>query len=519
MSVDLIIHSSPSQVVIAILQDKQLVELHKEGDENNFNVGDIYLGRVKKVMPGLNAAFIDVGYEKDAFLHYLDLGPQFSSLSKYTKRVFTGKQQKGDLDDFEFEPDIDKGGKIGDVLKANQGVVVQITKEPISTKGPRLNSELSIAGRYIVLVPFSDRISVSQKIRNQEEKDRLKRLIQSIKPPGFGVIIRTVAEDKKVADLHADLNHLVNKWDRSFKKLRRAKPPTKILGEMSRVTAILRDLLNADFNNIYVDDPEVLAEVKEYIMLISPKHEKILHMYEGKIPIFDHFGVERQIKSLFGKTVTMKSGAYLVIEHTEALHVVDVNSGQRSKSDKSQEENALEVNIESATEIARQLKLRDMGGIIVIDFIDMREEKNRKLLFEKMKEAMKGDRAKYTVLPPSKFGLVQITRQRVRPEMEIITAETCPSCGGGGKVQAPILLMDEIENKLKYVLSSTSLKQIVVCVHPFVEAYINKGWFSSVRKKWQKELGKKIEVRPMMAYQFLEYGFLDKKGDPIELKS
>ena len=519
MSVELIIDSSPDGVVIATLQDGKLLELQKETTNNNFSVGDIYLGKVKKIMPGLNATFVNVGYEKDAFLHYLDLGPKFKSFDKYTKGVVGGKRKTSSLE-VQFEPEIDKTGKIEKTLKANQNILVQISKEPISTKGPRLSSEVSLAGRYLVLVPFSDKVSVSQKIKDSEEKDRLVRLIKSIKPKGFGVIIRTVAQDKKVADLHSDLNDLVSRWELCYKKLRSAHAPKKVLGELNRTSSILRDVLNSSFTNIHVNDETLFNETKVYLQSIAPDKENIVKHYTGKLPIFENFGIERQIQSSFGKNVTLKTGIYLIIEHTEALHVIDINSGQRGKNkDKTQEENALEVNLEAAQEVARQLRLRDMGGIIVVDFIDLRESSNRKLLHEKMKEFMKDDRAKHNILAPSKFGLVQITRQRVRPEMEIKTAEKCPCCGGDGEVHSTILLIDEIENKFRNITKQSNNKKITLNVHPFVEAFINKktSFYGTLRKTWQKQFGCAIEISPITSQSFLEYHFIDAKGEEIVL--
>ncbi len=362
MSVELVIDSSPKEVTIAILQNSKLVELHKEKSNNNFSVGDIYLGKVKKIMPGLNATFVNVGYEKDAFLHYLDLGPKFKSFFKYTKGVVGGKINTPELN-FKFEPEIDKKGKIEKVLSSNQQILVQIAKEPISTKGPRLSSEISLAGRYLVLVPFSDKVSVSQKIKNSKEKDRLVRLIQSIKPKGFGVIIRTVAQNKKVADLHADMNDLVNRWTLCFKSLKNAHAPKKVLGELNRTSALLRDLLNKNFSKIHINDEALYNELKVYLKSIAPDKEEILKYYSGNVSIFENFGIAKQIKASFGKNVTLKTGVYLIIEHTEAMHVIDVNSGQRGKKkDKTQEENALDVNLEAAEDIARQITLRDMGS-------------------------------------------------------------------------------------------------------------------------------------------------------------
>jgi len=519
MSVDLIIDSSPKEVVIAILRNNRLLELHKEKNNNNFSVGDIYLAKVRKIMPGLNATFVNVGYERDAFLHYLDLGPKFRSFNKYTRGVVGGGLNSSSLE-FEFEPEIEKTGKIEKVLKTNDQILVQIAKEPISTKGPRLSSEVSIAGRYLVLVPFSSKVSVSQKIKDVDERERLIRLIKSIKPKGFGVIVRTVAKNKKVADLHADMNDLTNRWELCFKNLKNAHAPKKVLGELDRTSALLRDLLNSDFNNIHVNDVSLANELKTFLKTIAPEKEKIVKYYNGKMPIFDNFGVEKQIKSLFGRNVTLKSGIYLIIEHTEALHVIDINSGQcGKKKDSTQEQNALEVNLEAAEEVARQLRLRDMGGIVVVDFIDMKEAENRKLLYEKMKEFMSGDRAKHNILPPSKFGLVQITRQRVRPEMEIKTSEKCPCCGGNGEVHSTILLVDDIENNLRYITQQFKLTKVRINAHPYVEAFINKnrgGFFSStLRKDWQKKMKCEIDVVPTTAYSLLEYKFIDGKGEEI----
>ena len=519
MSVELVIDSSPEEVTIAILRDSRLVELHKEKRNNNFSVGDIYLGKVKKIMPGLNAAFVNVGYEKDAFLHYLDLGPKFKSFSKYTKGVVGGKFNRPDLD-FKLEPEIEKSGKVEQTLKSNQNILVQISKEPISSKGPRLSSEISLAGRYLVLVPFSDKVSVSQKIKNSAEKDRLVRLIKSIRPKGFGVIIRTVAQDKKVADLHADMSDLSERWTLCYKKLRNAHAPKKVLGELNRTSSLLRDILNKDFTNIHVNDETVFNETKILLQAIAPDKENIVKHYKGNVSIFENFGIEKQIKTSFGKNVTLKTGIYLIIEHTEALHVIDVNSGQRGKKkDKSQEENALEVNLEAAEEVARQLRLRDMGGIVVVDFIDLKEAKNRKLLHEKMKEFMKEDRAKHNILPPSKFGLIQITRQRVRPEMDIKTAEKCPCCNGDGEVHSTILIVDDIENNLRHLASENKGIKVGINVHPYLEAFINKktGFNKTLRKTWQKKYGADVSIIPTTSNGLLEYSFIDTKGEKIKL--
>ncbi|MCC7301476.1 MAG: Rne/Rng family ribonuclease [Bacteroidia bacterium] len=515
MSKELIIDNAPNETVIALLNEKRLVELHREKSNKSFNVGDIYLGKVKKVMPGLNAAFVDVGYEKDAFLHYLDLGPQVLSLIKFVKTATTGKGSPK-LEFFTCERDIHKDGKITQIVQSGMHVLVQIAKEPISSKGPRITSEISLAGRYVVLVPFSDKVSVSQKIREKEERDRLKKLVQGVLPANYGAIIRTVAENRTVAELHADLNDLISKWESIFNELTKAAPPQRVLGEIDRTNAILRDLLNESFSAIHVKDQKMHDDMKGFLHQIAPDKEKILKLYKGTVPIFDHFGVDKQVKALFGKHVTMRSGGYLIIEHTEAMHVVDVNSGNRARSDNSQEANALEVNLEAAAEIARQLRLRDMGGIIVVDFIDLHNPDNRKKLFEKLKNEMRLDRAKHNILPPSKFGLVQITRQRVRPEMNVVTAEKCPACGGSGEIQASVLLLDQIENDVKYIMQELNEKRVVLAVHPFLESHLTRGWFT-MKGKWAKKYGGKLEVKGMNNYHFLEYHFFNRDEEEIKI--
>lgn len=517
MSKDLIISVSDSEISIALLEEKQLVELNKEKRNVQFSVGDIYLGKVKKIMPGLNAAFINVGFEKDAFLHYLDLGAQFKSLHRYYSLATQNKGKLTPIAKFKPEPDIDKDGKISDVLTTGQTVIVQITKEPISTKGPRLASEVSIAGRNLVLMPFSDKVSVSSKIENADERNRLKLLIQSIKPKNYGVIVRTVAEGKKVAVLDVELKELVSRWETALLTIHKeTKTPKLLVGERNRTTTILRDILNPDFSNIVSDDEVMADDLRSYLREIAPDKEKIVKVYKDQIPIFDHFGVSRQIKGLFGRTISFKGGSYLIIEHTEALHVVDVNSGNRSKLGNDQEANALSVNMEAAREIARQLRLRDMGGIIVIDFIDLQSNENRQILFDKMKDLMAEDRAKHNILPLSKFGLMQITRQRVRPEMTISTDEKCPVCRGEGKIGPTVLLTDEIERQLVQILERVKTRKLLLMVHPFVAAYLNEGFFSLIGKI-DKKYRVSIKVKGSLSYHFLEFRFFDREGNEIDL--
>ncbi len=515
MNAELFVDVTPSSISIALLEDKRLVELRKEKSNIQFTVGDIYLGKVKKIMPGLNAAFVDVGYEKDAFLHYLDLGPHFKTLNKYLN-ITRHKKGVVALHKLKPETNINKNGTISDVLTTGQEVLVQIAKEPISTKGPRLTSEISLAGRNLVLMPFSDKVSVSQKLESSEERQRLKRLLLSIKPKNYGVIVRTVAKDKRVAELDKELSMLIKRWEDSSEKIYDVKTPDLVVGEIEKTSALLRDILNPSFHAVYVNSPEVFKEVQVYVGLIAPDRQDIVKLYKGTAPIFDQFLIERQIKTSFGRTVSFKGGAYLIIEHTEALHVIDVNSGNRSKSNSSQETNALEVNLAAAQEIARQLRLRDMGGIIVVDFIDMQSNENRQKLFEKMKEAMGKDRTKHNILPLSKFGLMQITRQRVRPEMLIQTEETCPTCYGSGKRAPAILLPQEIENSVRYAYEKLHLKKMTLRVHPIVYAYLKKG-FPSLIMRWKFRFSMKLKVVPSDSLSFLEHEILNDKNKKVSL--
>lgn len=519
MSNELVINSTPEGSRIALMRDKGLVELHYDNDETKFQVGDIYLGVVRKVVPGLNAAFIDIGYDKDAFLHYLDLGPKVKSLLKYIK-LAQGKHHKHvseSLKQFRLEPEIDKLGKINDVLKQNQKILVQVVKEPISTKGPRLSCELSLAGRYLVLVPFSNTVNISKKITDAGERKRLLKLVNSIRPENFGVIIRTVAEGKEVSELDNDLRDLVTKWGEGVGKLKLATPKEKVIGEMNRATSMLRDILNESFDSITVDDKEVYDEIRRFILQIAPDKADIVKHYSGKTKLFEHHGIEKQLKTLFGQTVSLGNGGYLVIEHTEALHVIDVNSGNKSNAENNQEATAFNVNLEAATEIARQLRLRDMGGIIVVDFIDMKKAEHKQKLYQHIKAEMKADRSKHTVLPLSKFGLMQITRQRVRPELSIVTKEKCPTCNGTGKITASIAIADQIETEVLYLLEKQNNGKLKVGLHPYLYTYFTAG-FPSRRMKWFFNHFKWVKIFEDSSLGLSEYKFFDHHDEEISLK-
>ncbi len=517
MKSELVVDVQQEDVSIALLEDSRLVSLQKESRNIAYAVGDLYLAKVKKIMPGLNAAFLDVGYEKDAFLHYLDLGPQFSTYSKFIEEAMADKKKVPNISKFKLEPDISKNGTIQNVIQPGQQLLVQIAKEPISSKGPRLTTELSFTGRFMVLIPFGDKISISQKIKSTEEKIRLRQLISSIKPRGFSVIVRTSAENKRVAELNNELRTLVKCWEEAIEKMQRSQSPALVYEEDSRMVSVIRDIFSPNFENIYVNDEESFNQIKNYVSLIAPENKEIVKLYSKDTPIFDNFNITRQIKSSFGKTVSFKSGAYIIIEHTEALHVIDVNSGNRSKASSDQESNALDVNLKAADEIARQLRLRDMGGIIVIDFIDMNKSEHRQALYDHMKEVMANDRARHNILPLSKFGLMQITRQRVRPALDITTEETCPSCFGKGEIQPSILFTDKLEEKLDYLVNHLKIKKFTMYLHPYVEAYVKKGVFS-IYGRWRRRFGRNFKVVSDESLAYLQYKVVDDMKKEIDLK-
>ena len=512
---DLIVDVNSTEVSIALMQNHRLIELNKESSQGHtFSVGDVYLGKVKKILPALNAAFVDIGDEKEAFVHYLDLGLYFKAFDEFIRRANQNADLKGIYSHIKIGPALEKEGRIENVLTPGQMIAVQIVKEPISTKGSRLTAEISLAGRNIVLLPFAEKVSVSQKISSKEEKRRLETLVRNILPKNYGAIIRTAAEGKNAAVLDAELMSLVDKWESSWKKLARSKSVQLLFTEYSKTTTILRDLLNDSFSNIYVNDANVYEEIRKYISLISPEQEKIVKHYRDAQPIFDHFEVTRQIKSSFGKVVPIRQGAYLVIEHTEALHVIDVNSGIRAKN-KEQEQNTFDVNCYAAEEIARQLRLRDMGGIVIVDFIDMETNEHRNALYKKMQELMQDDRAKHNVLPLTKFGLMQITRQRVRPATEINTTEVCPVCQGTGKISSSLVIDEAIERRLAYYVSEKKIKTLTLKVSPILGAYLTKGLFS-ILGKWKRKYQCKIRLVEVTDFTVLQNEFFNENGDKLD---
>jgi len=513
MNKELIVNVSPSEISIALCEDKVLVELNKEQSQSGFAVGDIYLGKVRKIMPGLNAAFVNIGHEKDAFIHYLDLGAQFPSLQKLVASQQPGKRGMR-VETMKLEEPIDKSGKIGDYLQVGQTVMVQVAKEAISTKGPRLTSDISLAGRNVVLVPFSSKVFLSQKIRSNEEKKRLKRIAAAVLPKNFGVIIRTAAMEAKDADIEQDILTLVDRWRKTIQNIRKKEAPAQVMSELTRANTIIRDTLNGSFSQIVVNDEAMFNEIRNYIRVIEPESEKIVKLYKGNVPIFDNFDISKQIKSLFAKYVSLRRGAYLIIEHTEAMNVIDVNSGNRTKAEDNQEQTAMDVNLAAAKEIARQLRLRDLGGIVIIDFIDLHKAQNRQLLFDEMTKLMATDKAKHTVLPLTKFGLMQITRQRVRPVPVQDVTDVCPTCNGTGKIQPTVLLDKKIENQISFLTQDRGHKFIELRVSPYVSTFLKHGlWSHRLRWMWRYKVNLRITADQSVG--IIDIHYLDKKGNSL----
>ena len=515
MNRELVINVTSSEISIALCEDKVLVELSKEQCKTGFAVGDIYLGKVRKIMPGLNAAFVNIGHERDAFIHYLELGSQFSSLQKVVDSRQPGKRGVK-VETMKLEPNIEKSGKLSSYLQVGQTVMVQIAKEAISTKGPRLTADISLAGRNVVLVPFSTKISISQKIRSNETKKRLRRIAANVLPKNFGVIVRTAAAEAHDADIEQDILSLVDRWYKAVGNIRKSQAPALLMSEMNRANTIIRDSLNSTFSQITVDDETMYHEIKNYIKVIDPQLEKIVKLYKGTVPIFDNFDISKQIKSLFAKYVSLKRGAYLIIEHTEAMNVIDVNSGNRTKAEVNQEETAMEVNLAAAKEIARQLRLRDLGGIVIIDFIDLHKAQNRQLLFDEMNKLMATDKAKHTILPLTKFGLMQITRQRVRPIAVDDVTDVCPTCNGTGRIEPTILLDRKIENQVQFLAEDRGVKYITLSVSPYVAAYLNRGVFS-LRLRWMLRYKVWIKIVADQSLGMVDVRYMDRNGAALIL--
>jgi ribonuclease G len=497
MKKEIIINAAANETRIAITEDGRLAELFVESANKEKMVGDIYLGRVAKVMAGIKAAFIDLGLGQDGFLHFSDIGNRFD---EYQTMLGDDEEEEeesvavvvgADAANAPPQPPRERPQRppAPEIrppsreihLEKGQEIIVQITKEPVGKKGVRVTSEVSLAGRYLVLLPFDGRVGISKKINSFKEKRRLRRIVQNILSSGFGVIIRTVAEGKDEEALKTDLEDLVKTWREIEKSAKTEKPPALLYKDMSTTSSVIRDLFSNDVARVIVDSKKLHKEIRAYIKYTSPQLLDKIELNREKLPIFDVYGIEKELETSLSRKVWLKSGGYIIIEQTEAMVVIDVNSG-RYAAKREQEQNSLRTDLEAAREITRQLRLRDIGGIIVCDFIDLEDEKNKRKVFEELKKEFRRDRAKVTVLPMTEFGLVQITRQRVRQNILHSFTEPCSACGGTGLVRSKTSTLNSLERWVSRFKSETNEKRVIIKVNPELASVLRQGTISRVRR-------------------------------------
>jgi len=483
---EIVINSTAVQTRVAITEDGYLADFFVDYPENRRTVGDIYLGKVARVLPGIKAAFIDIGMKHDGFLHFSDIGES-------TKQLQDMIGDDSDVDEDEEDESPKRNGtqnKPGSdyptrpaipKLQKGQEILVQITKEPVNNKGVRVSSSISLPGRFCVLLPFDGKIGISKKISDFKERKRLRQIARGILAKNYGLIIRTVAKDQPEDALKDDLNNLMKTWQEIETTVKTEKPPSLIYQDMSTTSSVIRDLFTPDITKVFIDSKKLYKQIKNYVQVVQPGLVDKIELFPSGTSIFDSFKIEEQIKTLMGRKVPLPSGGYLILEHTEAMVVVDVNSGRYAKS-KEQEQNSLKTDLEAAREIARQLRLRDIGGIIVIDFIDLEEEKNKKKIFDELKKEFRRDRAKVTILPMSDFGLVQITRQRVRQNIMQTMKEVCPYCLGSGLLTKHSHIVYDLEEWVKKFKKTSSEKRLILKCHPLFAARLREGKDGSIFK-------------------------------------
>ncbi len=478
---EIIINASTSQTRVAITEDGKLVDFFIEHPEKQRMVGDIHLGRVARVLPGIRAAFVDINLKHDAFLHFSDIGDRLDEL-----------QSMFDDDDDDENPNDENNQKKGDEAKEDpsqaykklhkgQDILVQIIKEPVKGKGVRVTSAISIPGRFTVLLPYDNKVGISKKISDYKERRRLRKIARSILPSNCGLIIRTAAREQSEEILIADLKYLVKTWENIQEKTKNNEPPIAVFRDVSTSMSVIRDLFTPDITNVYIDNKRIYKELTEYVSLIQPDLLKRFNHYRDNEPIFEAFKIEEQIRGLMHRKADLPSGGHIVIEHTEAMTVIDVNSG-RYAAKKDQELNSLKTDLEAARELVRQLRLRDIGGLIVVDFIDLEDDKNRKKIYDELKKEFKKDRAKVAMLPMTDFGLMQITRQRVRENIVQSMSEVCPYCEGTGMLTKKSNIIHEVESWVKRYKLEPITRFLELKVHPSVALLLREGFPSRITK-------------------------------------
>ncbi len=501
MNKDIIINASIAGIRLAILEANKLGELYVELPEHERMVGDIYKGDVENVIKGMNACFVDYGSGQNAFLRFSDIGEFFQGYGPV----------QGDNDDLELWKKQEKEKRRKNIpLVSGQEILVQISKAPIGTKGARVTSEISLAGRFMVLVPGYDHVGVSRKIFNLREKRRLKKIAQKIKPKGFGLVVRTVAFGKELGVLKADLQNLLRTWDKIEKKAKKVKGPCLLYRDMGMISSIIRDLFTPDVSSVVVDSRKLYRGITSYLRDVSPNLVPRVKLYRGINPIFDEFGIEKEVDKSLARKVWLKSGGYIVFDQTEALVAIDVNSG-KFISRGTHDEGSLRINLEAAEEITRQLRLRDLGGIVVIDFIDMQAEANRKKLITDLRKKLKKDRARTSTTDISQFGLVELTRERVRPSLIFSFSEPCPSCDALGFVPSSPVIITKIELTIRRIRRLSKERRFKLVVNPALYSYLTDGLWNRLRKIMLKYFVT-IELVQDQGLNYSHFNLLSKKS-------
>lgn len=510
---EIIINSTSDQTRVAITEDGKLVDFFVDYPENRRMVGDIYLGKIARVLPGIRAAFVNIGMKHDAFLHFSDIGDRTKQLQEMLEEDDFDDEdtdENGNTNHNPVEEDIFNQVSASRNLKKGQNILVQITKEPVANKGVRVTSSISLAGRFCVLLPLDNKIGISRKILDFKERKRLKQIARSIIPPKYGLIIRTVAKDQPEDLLKEDLNQLLRLWNRIQIAAKTEEPPALIHQDLSTTESVIRDLLTPDVSKVFIDSKKAYKQIKQLVQDFQPELLDKIELYKSPKSIFDTFKIEEQTKILFSRKVPLPSGGYLIIEHTEAMVVIDVNTGRYAKNTE-QELNSLKTDLEAAREIARQLRLRDIGGIIVVDFIDLEDEKNKKKIYDELKKEFKKDRAKISFLPMSDFGLVEITRQRVRHNIMQAIKDVCPVCGGAGYVTKGTHLNYDIEEWLKKFRQNSKEFSVIIKCHPSDYQRIKFSKFGYLTKL-QLKYFMRIKLEKDESVPFGQVKFISKKS-------
>lgn len=494
MKREILVNATPRETRVAIIEDDQLVELLVDRPDARRMVGDIYLGRVDAVLPGIQAAFVDIGTEKSAFLHAADTVLPDDDKSAPDDDADEAEEGEDDESDHRPRRKRAKDVPIQDAVKRGQDLIVQVSKEPISTKGPRVTADVSLAGRFLVYMPFASRVGVSRKIGERSERTRLRKMVEEILPPDSGgVIVRTVSEDATKETFGRELETLMNNWKRIKKKTAFVRAPANVHRETNLTRSLIRDLFSEKVEQVTVDSKQVFNEIVEYLKGVAPDLIDRVKLCEEQVPLFDKANIEGEIRDLFKRRCDLPSGGYLIIEPTEALVSIDVNSG-RYTGKKDPEKTILKTNVEAAREVARQLRLRDVGGIVVADFIDMETRSNREKVLHELRTHLGRDRARTKAFAVSDLGLIEMTRQRVRQSHLQSMTTACAVCHGTGRVFTPDTVVRRVERSIRRMSVEGKRDHLLVKLHPDVAMYLLEQE-RDYSKKLEKMAGFHLELR------------------------